>query len=380
MPQQQGDNPQIGGQPAGQPSTAPGGPLQASQAPASGGLQAVNPWAEDAEAVAARYRVPETNDVTELMAFIFYLRRFEAHDTQTYTIHRKQMPIAVKAAAEKIVKIEKANYKPTLEQPEPTSNAYHQASMLILIAQVQTLADLTAAEQHELYLNVKKKLEVTHPPKGDYLLATQLATRLEAANNTALAAEAYSGLAPLFQRSDDEEVTEMGKAFSAAARRLSLVGKPVEVVGHTVDGKPFDWKAYRGKVVLIDYWFVGCKPCRDELPNVKRLYQLYHDRGFEVVGVNVDESRAQVEAFLKTETIPWVNLFDTMSTGDHPMTAYYGVMGFPTVMLVGKDGNVVSLDARGEKLQELLASLLGPAGGDQPVQRNARTGARPPQR
>ena len=63
----------------------------------------MNPYAEDAETVAVRYRVPETNDVTELMAFIIYLRSFEAHDTQTYLIHRKQMPIAIKAAAEKIL-------------------------------------------------------------------------------------------------------------------------------------------------------------------------------------------------------------------------------------------------------------------------------------
>ena len=63
------------------------------------------------------------------------------------------------------------------------------------------------------------------------------------------------------------------------------------------------------------------------------------------------------------------------------MSSYYGVIGYPTLLLVGKDGNVVSLEARGEKLQELLAKMLGPAGdGATSDPRNARTTVRPPAR
>jgi thiol-disulfide isomerase/thioredoxin len=162
---------------------------------------------------------------------------------------------------------------------------------------------------------------------------------------------------------------------------MNLLGKPIEVVGRTIDGRQFDWKAYKGKVVLVDYWATWCEPCKRELPNVQNLYRLYHDRGFEVVGVNVDETRAEADAFIKTERIPWVNLFDTTSTGEHPMSSYYGVVGYPTVLLVGKDGNVVSLEARGEKLKELLAKMLGPAGDNPPNDpRNARTNVNPPAR
>jgi thiol-disulfide isomerase/thioredoxin len=346
-----------------------------------GGLGSVNPYAEDAEAVAARYRVPETNDVTELMAFIIYLRSYEPHDTQTYLIHRKQMPPAVRTAAEKILRLELAAHKPTPEEPEPTTNAYHQASMLILVCQVQMLTDLTAAQQRELFLQINKRLSVTHPPQGDLQLAMQLATRLEMTANTPLAVEAYTSFSKIFSTNDNPDVVEIGKTFVAAARRMSLLGKPIEVVGHTVDGRQFDWKAYQGKVVLIDYWFAGCEPCRRELPNIKRMYQLYRDRGFEVVGINVDDDRADAEKFLRSEGVPWANLFDTNNSGDHPMSAYYGVLSFPTALLVGKDGTVVSLTARGEKLQELLAKMLGPAGDGPPNDsRNARTGTAPANR
>ena len=344
------------------------GAPQAPPRQLGGGLGSVNPYAEDAETVAARYRVPETNDVTELMAFIIYLRSYEPHDTQSYLTHRKQMPPAIKAAAEKILTLEK----------DTTTNAYQQASMLVLVCQVQMLSTLTPEQQRELFVQINKRLQVTQPPQGDMQLAMQLATRLETTSNTSLAAEAYTSFAKVFQASNNEEVAEIGKTFVAAARRLGLLGKPIEVVGRTIDGQPFDWKAYKGKVVLIDYWFAGCEPCRRELPNIKRLYRSYHDRGFEVVGVNVDDSRPEAEALIKAEAIPWVNLFDTVPSGEHPMSAYYGVLSFPTALLVGKDGNVVSLSARGEKLEQLLTKMLGPAGDGQPNDaRNSPTNVKP---
>ena len=122
----------------------------------------------------------------------------------------------------------------------------------------------------------------------------------------------------------------------------------MEVAGRTIDGKPFDWKAYRAKWCWSTIGSPGVSPAAGNAQRQTPL-PLYHDRGFDVVGVNVDDSRDEAEAFVKAEAIPWVTLFDTTAGDEHPMTSYYGVMSFPTVLLVGKDGNVVSLQARGEK-------------------------------
>lgn len=133
--------------------------------------------------------------------------------------------------------------------------------------------------------------------------------------------------------------------------------------GKSVDGKDFDWSAYRGKVVLVDFWATWCGPCLRELPNVKKQYELYHDRGFDVVGVSLDEDRAKLEEFLGKEQLPWTTLFsdDEAATGwDHPMANQYGVTAIPAVFLVDKDGKVVTMKARGEALGEELAKLLGP--------------------
>jgi thiol-disulfide isomerase/thioredoxin len=318
--------------------------------------------ADDAEALAARYRVPDTKNVDDLMAFIESVRKYQPRDVQSYMIHRKQAPRAVREAAEKVMALEK----------DKKSENYTSASTLVLVAQLSMLDDMTPVELKTLVDTVKKRLAVTRPPEQDLYLGMQLAQGLEETPHSALAADAYASVAKALIASGDPKLADAAKVLEAAARRLSLIGKPMEVFGQTMDGKPLDWKAYRGKVVLVDFWFTGCPPCRDELPNVKRLYKLYHDRGFDVVGISVDESREELETFLHEEQVPWTNIFDSKGQDEHPMAEHYGVMSFPTVILVGKDGKVVSFDARGEQLEEWLTKLLGPAGEPPAQPKNAK--------
>ena len=86
------------------------------------------------------------------------------------------------------------------------------------------------------------------------------------------------------------------KILAAAARRFvciidesKLVGQPLVLTGNTTDGAAFNWAAYRGKVVLVDFWATWCGPCRREMPNVKALYEKHKAKGFEVVGVSLDK-------------------------------------------------------------------------------------------
>jgi peroxiredoxin len=100
------------------------------------------------------------------------------------------------------------------------------------------------------------------------------------------------------------------------------------------------------------------------LPNVKRNYKQYHDKGFEVVGVSLDDSLADVKAFIEDNEIPWTNLFsaDEKAQGwDNPLATRYGIMGIPATILVDKTGKVVTMKARGRQLTAELEKLLGPA-------------------
>ena len=196
-------------------------------------------------------------------------------------------------------------------------------------------------------------------------LAMQLAGAFEQLpGGEELAAAAYKSFGPLFAKSTNQQVKAMGESFAGTLRRLSLLGHPMEITGTLLNGQPFDQKSLAGKVVLVDFWATWCGPCVAEIPNVLAQYEKYHDKGFEVVGISLDEDRETLAKFVTDQKIPWPILYEKPGGEGwrHPLATYYGISGIPTVILIGRDGNVVTLNARGEKLGEALDKLFKPAG------------------
>jgi thiol-disulfide isomerase/thioredoxin len=101
-------------------------------------------------------------------------------------------------------------------------------------------------------------------------------------------------------------------------------------------GGEVDLAALRGKVVVINFWATWCIPCRAEMPAVERVYQSYRGRGFEVLGVDVQERESDVVAFLKDVGVTFPSAIDR--TGE--VVLAYRANALPTTFFVDRDGIV----------------------------------------
>jgi thiol-disulfide isomerase/thioredoxin len=151
------------------------------------------------------------------------------------------------------------------------------------------------------------------------------------------------------------------------SRQLELVGRPAPPIsGVDLDGKPFRLEDARGDVVLVVFWATWCLPVAHEIPWLDEAYRTHHDKGFRIVGIDLDASQEGnidpktvipgVRRFLLDYNIPWTTLIN--GQGDQDLTRAYSVAEIPSNVLIGRDGKVAHLDLIGPKLDKAVAETL----------------------
>jgi peroxiredoxin len=139
----------------------------------------------------------------------------------------------------------------------------------------------------------------------------------------------------------------------------TAVGQPAPDFSQAqADGPPFSLSSLKGKLVLIDFWASWCGPCRAENPNVVKVYNKYHEKGFEILGVSLDDNRENWLKAIEDDGLTWNHVSDLKGWGN-VVAGQYGVRSIPHTVLVGPDVVIIAKNLRGEALEAKIAEILG---------------------
>ncbi len=128
-----------------------------------------------------------------------------------------------------------------------------------------------------------------------------------------------------------------------------------DIVLQDENGKQIALSSLKGKVVLIDFWASWCRPCRQEIPNLKKAYSIYGNRGFEIYSVSIDNDKNAWFQALSQENMPWITVYDAQKV----YSSMYNVTSIPHTLLLGPDGKIIAKNVRGGALEEYLQQIIG---------------------
>ena len=159
----------------------------------------------------------------------------------------------------------------------------------------------------------------------------------------------------ILEQDRSERKGELPKPPGANMNPREWIGKPAfDFQGTDVKGEEFSLEAYRGQVVLLDFWATWCPPCIAEIPNVKKTYEKYKDQKFQIIGISLDRSMEPLESYIEKAELGWLHYWDK----SRKVSTLYKVRGIPSTFLIDGEGVIRKTNLRGHELEHAVADLV----------------------
>ncbi|HEC43247.1 MAG TPA: AhpC/TSA family protein [Bacteroides sp.] len=288
--------------------------------------------------------------------------------------------------------------------PDKRGNAmfFLENSSIYLTAHADTLwtPDIKGSAVHDEYLAYEESIDAIYDKlnalweefkaaemAGDTAIASELESTMddiyegiEERQKTFIDENSSSFVAPFIVQSlhygkEADEIQEMLNKLDPALEATTLVSsmrKRVEVlkmvaIGEIApdfiqadpEGNPVQLISLRGNYLLIDFWAAWCGPCRRENPNIVAAYQKYHEKGFDVLGVSLDNSKEDWLKAIQDDNLTWNHVSDVKGWSNEA-AQMYGISSIPSSLLIDPDGKIIAKNLRGEDLHAELEKLLAP--------------------
>ncbi|WP_159023794.1 TlpA disulfide reductase family protein [Formosa sp. L2A11] len=160
--------------------------------------------------------------------------------------------------------------------------------------------------------------------------------------------------------------TTLGKTIGEAieAEAATTTGSVVkDFSAPNPEGKTISLNEIKGKVTIIDFWAAWCGPCRKENPNLVKVYNTYHEKGLEILGVSLDgtprqkDAKAEWIAAIKKDGLAWHQMSNLDYFND-PIAKQFNIQAIPATYILDAEGKIVASGLRGQALEDKIAELL----------------------
>lgn len=151
--------------------------------------------------------------------------------------------------------------------------------------------------------------------------------------------------------------------FQEKSQALAIGKKAPNFTAPDPKGNPLSLYDIKGKVTIIDFWAAWCGPCRRENPNVVKVYEQFHDKGLEIVGVSLDGTPRQGDAkaawlkAIEDDQLAWHQVSNLQYFND-PVARLYDINSIPATYIIDAEGTIIAKNLRGIALEQKIAQLL----------------------